>query len=94
MAGTLLVPPRWFRGSAKGPGGWRAGSQVHPRSKCRIVKPWAVLWTNGSPGDKDFVLQCWLKDQIQNDVDNFLSAAGSLVTAVYSNLVHKATYNG
>lgn len=33
-----------------------------------------------SQGDKDLVLQCWIKDQIQDDLDNF-HFAGSLATS-------------
>lgn len=33
-----------------------------------------------SQGDEDCILQCWIKDQIQDDLDNFLFA-GSLATS-------------
>lgn len=33
-----------------------------------------------SQGDRDLVLQCWIKDQIQVDMDNLLFA-GSLATS-------------
>lgn len=41
---------------------------VKSHAECRL--PW-------SQGDKDLVLQCWIKGQIQADLDNFLFA-GSL----------------
>lgn len=44
---------------------------VKSRAECRLPR---------SQGDKDSVLQCWIKGQIQDDLDNFLFA-GSLATS-------------
>lgn len=47
-----------------------------------------------SQGDRDLVLQCWIKDQIQVDMDNFLFA-GSLATSNLFILTffHNANYS-